>query len=123
MKLGSLPVSSPERKQLEAQLEQRQTTLRTEARQSEQDLLVKEASIYFETYKRMQDIVEQLAQQNNISLVLRFDSAPINKDNPNEVVVGVNRAIVYHYKLDLTAMVIKNMGQTVATKTDGNIQK
>ena len=104
------------RKQFEAQLEQDQTALRTEARQTEQDLLVKEASIYYETYQKMQRIVEQIAQQHNISLVLRFDSAPINPDNPNEVVVGVNRAIVYHHKLDLTTMVISNMGPTVADK-------
>ncbi len=104
------------RKQLEGQLEQEQTALRTEARQTEQDLLVKEASIYFATYQKMQSVVEQIAQQHNIALVLRFDSAPINKDNPNEVVVGVNRAIVYHHKLDLTTMVIGNMGPTVAAK-------
>ncbi|MEQ1903315.1 MAG: OmpH family outer membrane protein [Pirellulaceae bacterium] len=104
------------RKQFEAQLEQDQTALRTEARQTEQDLLVREASIYFATYTKMQRIVKEISQQNNIALVLRFDSAPINPDNPNEVVVGVNRAIVYQYKLDLTTMVISNMGPTVAAK-------
>jgi Skp family chaperone for outer membrane proteins len=105
------------RKQFEGQLEQEQTALRTEARQTEQDLLVKEASIYYATYTKMQGVVEQISQQHNIALVLRFDSAPINPDNPNEVVVGVNRAIVYHHKLDLTTMVISNMGSTVTAKS------
>ncbi len=112
--ISQLPVGSPERKQAEAQFAQRRTAFETQARQDENDLLVKEAKALYTTYQKLQTVVAQIAQQNNISLVLRFDSAEINPTNPNEVVMGVNRAIVYHYKLDLTSMVIQAMGPTVA---------
>lgn len=118
--ISQLPVGSPERKQAEAQFAQRRTAFETQARQDENDLLVKEAKAYYTTYQKLQNVVAQIAQQNNISLVLRFDSAEINPTNPNEVVMGVNRAIVYHYKLDLTSMVIQAMGPTVASAPQGN---
>ncbi|MBX3417865.1 MAG: OmpH family outer membrane protein [Pirellulaceae bacterium] len=121
--ISQLPVGTPERKQAEAAFAQRQATFQTQARQDETDLLVKEAKAYYTTYQKLQNVVGQIAQQNNISLVLRFDSTEINPTNPNEVVAGVNRAIVYHYKLDLTAMVIQNMGPTVAATPTGTQQR
>lgn len=114
-RLPTLEVGSPARNQLEADLEQRQTALRTKARQQEADLLTTEAQLYYQTYQKMQTVVAQLAQEYNISLVLRFDSAPIDRDNRNDVIVGVNRAVVYHVKLDLTPMVIRAMGPAVAS--------
>ncbi len=108
-KLQGYEAGSPERNQLEAELEQRQAALRTRARQSEQDLLNREAAIYYDTYTEMQKVVADIAQQYGISLVLRFDSAEIDKTNRPEVIKGVNRAVVYHHKLDLTNMVIKAM--------------
>ena len=107
---------SPDRNRLEAELEQRQAALRTRARQSEQDLLNREAEVYFQTYSKMQSVVESIAKKYNISLVLRFDSAEIDKTSRPEVIKGVNRAVVYHHKLDLTTMVVKEMSGAMASK-------
>ena len=107
---------SPDRNRLEAELEQRQAALRTRARQSEQDLLNREAEVYFQTYSKMQSVVESIAKKYNISLVLRFDSAEIDKTSRPEVIKGVNRAVVYHHKLDLTSMVVKEMSGAAAPK-------
>ena len=112
--LQEYEVGSPDRNQLEAALEQRQAALRTEARQAEQDLLNREARIYYDTYKQMQTVVASIAQEYGISLVLRFESDPIDPDNRPEVIKGVNRAVVYHHKLDLTSMVINKMQTTTA---------
>ncbi|MEL7498496.1 MAG: OmpH family outer membrane protein [Planctomycetota bacterium] len=107
-------VGTPERNQLEAQLEQRQTSLRTQARQSETQLLNREARIYFDTYQQMQTVVESIAQQYGLSLVLRFDSEAIDPTNRNEVIKGVNRAVVFHRKLDLTTMVTDQLNARMA---------
>lgn len=118
MGLQQYEANSPDRNNLEAQLEQRQTALRTKARQSEQELLNKEAEIYYSTYSEMQNVVKSVAKQYGISLVLRFDSAEIDKTSRPEVIKGVNRAVVFHHKLDLTKMVIKSMSG--ATASAGN---
>jgi Skp family chaperone for outer membrane proteins len=117
--LAQYEVGTPERNNLEAQLEQDQAALRTKARQAETTLLNREAQIYFDTYKKMQTIIESLAGQHGISLVLRFDSEQIDPTNRAEVIKGVNRAVVYHRRLDLTTMVSGAMGPRTAQATAG----
>jgi Skp family chaperone for outer membrane proteins len=109
-----LEAGSPERNQKEADLEQRQTALRTRARQEELDLLAREAGVYYQTWTRMQQVITAVAEHNNISLVLRFDSAAIDPENRGDVIKGVNRAVIYHDRLDMTDLVIQQMGPTTA---------
>ncbi len=112
--LNEFEVGSPERNQMEAALEQKQAGLRTQARQAEMDLLSKEANVYYETYQQMQTVLKSLSAQHGISLVLRFDSQEVDPTNRGEVIKGVNRAIVYQEKLDLTSMVINQMSSATA---------
>jgi Skp family chaperone for outer membrane proteins len=120
--LGEYEIGSPERNKMEATLEQQQAALRTKARQAEADLLNREAGIYYETYQQMQSIVGGLASQHGISLVLRFDSEQIDPANRTEVIKGVNRAVVYHRRLDLTTMVSKAMN-SLAKASSGTQNK
>jgi Skp family chaperone for outer membrane proteins len=118
--LQTMPQGTPERNALEGQLEQRQTGLKTQARQQEMDLLKEEATVYFQTWNRMQEVLTQVATQNKISLVLRFDSADIDAENRADVIKGVNRSVIYHdTSFDITGMVIELMGPTVASQKTG----
>ena len=101
---------------MEATLEQKQAALRTKARQAEADLLNREAKIYYDTYQQMQSVVSSLANQHGISLVLRFDSGAIDSTNRAEVIKGVNRAVVFHRRLDLTNMVIGQMNPSTGRR-------
>ncbi len=121
--LGNYEPGSPDRNQMEATLEQKQAALRTKARQAEADLLNREAKIYYDTYQQMQSIVSSLASQHGISLVLRFDSAGIDSTNRAEVIKGVNRAVVFHRRLDLTNMVIGQMNPSTAAAPTGTQKK
>lgn len=113
--LAQMEAGSPARNQLEAELEQKQAALRTKARQQEMDLLGREAQVYYKTWTRMQQVIATVAQHNNISLVLRFDSAEIDPENRADVIKGVNRSVIYHERLDMTDLVIQGMGPTVAS--------
>ena len=107
---NTFEVGTPERNQKEGQLEQEQTTLRTYARQKETDLLNREAQIYYNTYQKMQSVVSSFATENDIALVLRFDSADMNPTNRADVIKGVNRAVVFHHYRDISKYIIQNMG-------------
>lgn len=120
--LAGLEIGSPDRNKLEAELELAQTNLRTRARQAEAELLNREARVYYNTYVQMQSVVEALASSNGISLVLRFDSEPIDASNRNEVIKGVNRAVVFHRKLDLTAMVTQELNNRMAQAGGANLK-
>ena len=106
--------AGPKRNQMEADLEQQHTRLRTTTRQSESELLNREARVYFETYGEMQAVVEGLAKEYGLSLVLRFDSESIDPNNRNEVIKGVNRAVVFHRQLDLTKLVSDQLNARMA---------
>jgi len=111
---------SPEFNQLQGQLEQETARLRTLAQQTNTDLLNREARIYYDTYNAMQQTVTELAGQYKISLILRYDSKPIDPDNRPEVIKGVNRNVVYQNKLDLTSMVIEQMGPRTSNNANLN---
>ena len=121
--LTGFEIGSTERNNLEGELEQQQAALRTKARQLETQLLNREALVYYETYQQMQTIVGSLANQYGISLVLRFDSAEIDRNNRTEVIKGVNRAIVYHRQLDLTKVVTETMNARTAQGATGTQNK
>ena len=114
LSVQNLEVGTPDRNAKERELEQRQAELRTTARQSEQELLNREAEIYFDTYKTMREVVTAIAKENGISLVLRYDSTEINPTSRPEVIKGVNRTVVYHRQLDLTKLVSQQMNTRTA---------
>ncbi len=122
MKLQEYEVGTPERNRMEADLEQRQTQLRTDARQSEQELLNREAQIYYQTYRTMQEVVAELSGKHGISLVLRFDNSEINPESRPEVIKGVNRTVVYHRQLDLTTLVSEAMNARTASAGTTNMK-
>ena len=71
--------------------------------------------IYFDTYNTLKLVLSSIAKENNISLVMRYDSAEIDKTNRAEVIKGVNRTVVYHRQLDLTNLVSKTMNERTAS--------
>ena len=112
--------AGPKRNQMEADLEQQHTRLRTTTRQSESELLNREARVYFDTYREMQEVVEAAAKEYGLSLVLRFDSESIDPNNRNEVIQGVNRAVVFHRQLDLTSLISKQLNARTAAVPTNN---
>ena len=122
MKLRGEP-AGPERNRKEAELEQRHTALRTTTRQNEAELLDLEARVYFDTYREMQAVVEGMAKEYGLSLVLRFDSESIDPNNRNEVIKGVNRAVVFHRQLDLTNIVSNELNKRLSAAASGAVKR
>ena len=68
-----------------------------------------ESDAYAECYKRMSEVVASLAKQYGIKMVMRSDTEVIDMKDRTEVIKKINSPIVYHYQLDLTNLVIKEM--------------
>ena len=114
MQISQYEAGSPERNKMEAEVEQKQAALRTQARQAEADLLNREARVYYDTYVKMQTVVGELATKHGISMVVCYDGASVDPASRPEVIKAVNRTIVFHRDIDLTSMVIDGMGPRVA---------
>jgi len=111
---------TPEFQDNETRLEKKQAELRTRARQLNEQLLNKEAKLYHDTYLQMQQVVSQFAQDNNIAMVLRFDSSEVDPANRADVIKAVNRGVVFQRDLDITDAVVAKMGPTTAAIMPNN---
>ena len=78
------------------------------------DILKQEAEIYYQTYNQVVQTVAKLSGTYGISLVIRYDSGPIDQTDRPSVIKGVNRNVVFQRDLDLTSLVLAELNGTTA---------
>ena len=69
----------------------------------------------FHAYEDIQLKVQEFCQQYGIQLVIRFNREPIDKTKPQEVMIGIQRPIVYQNALDITNHIIRALGAQPTT--------
>lgn len=101
--------TSPEYKAAEADLARRFSDLKVRQQLKQKEILEREAGLYYDTYQKIVSVVSKFAENNGITLVLRYESKPIDRDNRPEVIQGVNRRVVFQRNRDLTALISKEI--------------
>lgn len=99
---------------MEVKLQQENVSLQVQARQAQANLMKREAEAYYQTYNRVMQQVDKVCKDYNVSVVLRWDSTPIDPANPGTVIRGVQRSVVFA-KFDLTPVVARQMGIELLT--------
>jgi Skp family chaperone for outer membrane proteins len=105
--LTNFKVGSPEYERLEAEIAREITNLEVEVNSKRRDILEREAKVYYETYLEVQNAVTAFCSRHNISLVLRFDGESIDPNDRASVLRGVNRAVVYQDRINITTEILK----------------
>lgn len=109
-KLEQYTPGSPEYRKLEEYLARQASDLKLKAGLKRKEVLSKEAKLYFQTYQEIRGVISQVARQYKISLVLRFNSKPIDPNDRGDVLAGINRPVVYQQGIDITAAVLEKVG-------------
>ncbi len=117
--LRELKPSSDEYKRLEAEIAQTESSLVTEAKLKQNEILRREAKEHYHAYQQVLAAIARVAQKHNISLVLRYDSQEIDPSNVNSVVRGLNRTVVYQNRLDITDLVTHELNQVARQPAPG----
>ncbi len=78
------------------------------ATQKKKEFLDREAKIYYGVYQEIVNEVEAFANENGIAIVIRFNSEEITQDR-NAVLEGINRAVVYQSKSNITNAIIERL--------------
>jgi len=114
-------------KDKEEEMAKFQSELQVKMALQRKDFLEKEARIYYDAYNEVYQAVATLADRNEIKLVLRFNSDEMKPEDRGSVLQGVNRAVVFQRNLNITNLVIRELGgdprSTAPTRDDGPARK
>jgi Skp family chaperone for outer membrane proteins len=114
--LKGITPGTPDYKQMEQRIAHSGADWQIKQQTQKKDLMEYEGRIYYQVYRELDDSVKRFAQANNIALVLRYASDPV--DNPgdrNEIVRGINKSVVYvDPTLDITDWILKDLNRSAA---------
>lgn len=109
--LKNLPAGSAQYKQLEEQIATMHTSLGLETGRKRKEILEREAKVYYNSYKEIEDRVSKFADQYGIGLVMRFNSEPMDATKRESVLQGINRAVVFQRSLNITNAIIDDLNR------------
>jgi Skp family chaperone for outer membrane proteins len=94
---------SPEYKRAENDLLKMQGDLQLKVNLQKKEFMEQERRVYFGISREIDECVKQIAMQNGIVLVLRYNGEPVDPNNQEDVLRGINKTIVYsHPQMDIT---------------------
>jgi Skp family chaperone for outer membrane proteins len=116
---------TPKYKELDIQITRKQSDLQVEMQLKKKTFMEREAKQFFNTYTEVTQAVAKFADANEIRLVLRFNSTPIDRDDRASVLQGVNNEVVYQQNLDVTGIIIAELNKGAPqpdrqTRNNGN---
>jgi Skp family chaperone for outer membrane proteins len=102
---------TPNYKQLEEQAAQMTSKLQVEIQLKRRDFMEREARLYYNVYTEVKGLVARFANEQGISLVLRYNSAEIDPADRNSVMMGVHSTVVFQRNLDITSWIIQKANE------------
>ncbi|MEM9826205.1 MAG: OmpH family outer membrane protein [Planctomycetota bacterium] len=92
-----------------------ESRMRLDMARTRKGLADKEAKVFFDNYQTIKYIVSGIAKENNIKVVLRYNSEDMEGEKPDTIVRGVMKNVVYHApEIDITQMVQRYLTQQAA---------
>ena len=99
---GPYAAGSPQYKQQEELIATKQAQIQLKMNLQKKEFMEREAKVYYQTYMEIEQEVTKFAQRHGINLVLRYNKIDMSSQDRREVLAGVNRAVVYQNKIDIT---------------------
>lgn len=97
---------TPDFEKLQVLLVKLQTELRQFIDRERRNIAKREAVIYADAFREMEEEVKTICKARGIKLVIRQVDASLNDERPEEVLKAINRAILYDDNLDITEEVM-----------------
>lgn len=110
-RLNEFRPGSTEYDQLERSLADRAAKMQVDMQMKRKEFLEREARVYFEVYQQVEGAVREFAEMNGVELVLRYSAEPMDPQNRQSILQGVNRPLVYHRDLDITGEVLDRLNR------------
>ncbi len=111
--LQKLPKGSVQYKSLEEKIAGDQTKLRLDMARQQKDRVESEAKIYFNAYQTLEREINKFATTYGIDLVLRYNGEAMDPSQPESVLNGINRFVVYQRDINITGPILDQMNRGV----------
>lgn len=103
---------SPEYAKVEKQLVQKAADFENFRRQMSREFLKKESKIYLQVYNEVSTMVEKYAKYYKYTLIMRFNREDLDTENPQALLQGMNRQVVYYRADDdITTPVLESLNK------------
>ena len=103
---------TPQYKQLEEQIASKRANMNVAVQLQRKDFLQKEAGMYHQAYREVQDQVQMIASRYGIVAVFRINSEKVDQDQPEQILRNIQKTLVWHHpNLDITQLVLQNLAK------------
>jgi len=117
-KLRAAQPGSPEAQRLQQQGAKLQADLQQYVQKERGDLQKREAAIYLDIYRQLEEEVRKYAKAKGIKLVIRQQDTSLDENQPlQQILTSLNRGIVYEDGLDITEEILKALDARSAAAT------
>ncbi len=113
--MKTMKPDSPDFHRMETELAKRQGDFNVTKGLKNKEIMERQSKIYLRTYEEVEDAVKQISSRYNIALVIRYNRKDIDSSDPQEILRGIQRPIVYVDKrFDMTDAVLESLNRTPA---------
>ena len=114
--LQDLKPGTPDYKRLEEQVTKEQSDISARASLQKKAFMEREAKIYYSVYQEIQDEVKYYAEAKGVGLVVRHNSEPIDPNNRNSVMAGINKTVVFQQPgLNITNVILNELNRRASS--------
>lgn len=116
--MKGLVEGSPEFAKAEKDVVKMAADFETFRRAASREFLKEESQIYLQVYNETSDMVTKYAKAFNYTLVIRFNREELDTENPQNLLQGMNRQVVYHRaEDDITLQILDALNRKYAPNT------
>ena len=110
MKLRELKPSTQDYNQLDEEVNRAKADWSINANKQKKEIRKRESQILWTVYYEVKTVTKRYCEQNRIDLVISFNGEPIDPAQPQQVVRGVSKPIVYHQPgIDITPHILASL--------------
>ncbi len=110
MKLRELKPSTQDYNQLDEEVNRAKADWSINANKQKKEIRKRESQILWKVYYDVKTETKRYCEQNRIDLVISFNGEPIDPAQPQQVVRGVSKPIVYHQPgIDITPHILASL--------------
>jgi Skp family chaperone for outer membrane proteins len=97
---------------LEEDVTRREIEITARVRAAQKQFLQRESKIHYNIFVEIWQEVNKYCMANNVTMVLRHNSDPVDAEKPEEIARLLNQPVVYHRGVDITPIIKKRIADS-----------